>query len=320
MRRLLAGLAVVTTVVALPSTAMADPAGPTSYETTVTGIEPATDAITVEMLGGDSFIELTVRPGVEVVVTGYRGEPYLRFGSDGTVSRNTLSESTYLNEDRYADAEVPASVDNDAEPTWEPVGEGGRYAWHDHRTHWMNPDPPPSATPGDTILEATVPLVVDGAPVVVSVRSTYVEPPSPWAASVGAVVGLVLVGGAGRMGGGGLRVAAIVLASAALTMGVWERLSMPAEAAASLLVVLLPVGALAFSGFARAPVVGMAVSISAAQLVAWAILRWGVLTQPILPTDAPWAMDRFVTAMVLTGALACLVAGVRLVAGPGDGE
>jgi hypothetical protein len=316
MSRLVAGVAVVGALLALPLPAAADPAGPTSYETTITDVEPPTDAISVRMLGGDAFVELTAAPGTDVVVMGYRGEPYLRFAPDGTVSRNLRSESTYLNEDRYADAEVPPEADNDAEPLWEEVGVGGRYAWHDHRTHWMNTEPPPSAEPGDTILEATVPLTVDGEAVVVAVRSTYVAPPGPWAASLGAVVGLVAAAAAVRIGPGGVRSTLIVVGVAAATVGIWERLSLPAEAAASALVFLLPGGAIAFAAIARPPVAAVATAASAAQLVAWAVLRWPVLTEPILPTNAPWALDRFVTAMVLTGAIGCLVAAVRSLVRP----
>ena len=107
---LIASVLVVATVVLGPGIALADPAGPTDYETTITSVERAVDGIELRMLGGDSFIELTV-DGREVVVTGYRGEPYLWFRADGIVSENRRSESTYLNEDRYGEAEIPAAAD-----------------------------------------------------------------------------------------------------------------------------------------------------------------------------------------------------------------
>ena len=297
---------VVATVVLGPGVALADPAGPTDYETTITSVEPALDGIELRMLGGDSFIELTV-DGREVVVTGYRGEPYLWFQADGIVSENRRSESTYLNEDRYGEAEIPADADPDAEPEWMEVASDGRYAWHDHRTHWMVTEPPPGAEPGDTVLEAVVPLVVDGEPVLVSVRSVYQEPPSPWAASVGGVIGLVLTATAVRLLGraAGTRLALFALGGAALVIGVWERFSMPPEAAASALVILLPAGTLLFAWMAKpdAPTQAYAGLLAAVSLLAWAVLRWEVLVRPILPTQAPWELDRLVVAAAATGAL-----------------
>lgn len=306
-------------VVVLPAVALADPAGPTDYRTEIVGVDPPVPDLGLAMLGGDSFLELTAPPGVEVAVVGYEGEPYLRFDPDGTVHQNLRSPSTYLNEDRFAETELPPEADAAAEPEWVQVADDGRYAWHDHRTHWMNPQPPPGAEPGDTILEAVVPLRIDGEAVLVTVRSEFVAPPGPWASSLGAVVGLVLAAGAVRAGSTAPRVALVVLATAALGVGLWERFSMPTEAAASPLVFLLPAGALLFALAARpgSPVAGIAAAASAVQLVGWSIVRWGVMVEPILPTDAPWALDRFVTGMVLAGGAWLLATSVRsVVRGP----
>ena len=81
--------------------AHADPAVPTDFATEVVGIEPATPSIDVGVVGGDSFVELTVEPGTDVVVLGYWGEPYLRFNSDGTVEENRRSPTVAENESRY---------------------------------------------------------------------------------------------------------------------------------------------------------------------------------------------------------------------------
>ena len=78
-----------------------------------------------------------------MVVEGYRGEPYLRFLPDGTVQVNRRSPAAYLNEDRFAQVEVPATRRPDARrragSRWR---ENGRYDWHDHRIHWMSKTPP----------------------------------------------------------------------------------------------------------------------------------------------------------------------------------
>ena len=198
--------------------ALADAAGPGDYRSEVTGIVPASEGVDAEIRGGDSFLELTVEPGHTVIVEGYSGEPYLRFLPDGTVERNRLSSATYLNDDRRADVTVPddaeAATRDGAEPDWESVANGGTYAWHDHRVHWMDDATPPVAR-GERLTGAydpwRVPIVVDGVPAEVQGTLTYERAvsPLPWA-------GLALVcGGAlawlGR--GRGLRLPAGVLAA-----------------------------------------------------------------------------------------------------------
>lgn len=320
MTRFAAVAVLAAVVLTVPAPALADPAGPTDYRTDILSVEPAVDGLEIRMLGGDSFMEVTAPSGSTILVTGYRGEPYLRFEPDGTVLENRRAPTTYLNIDRFGEVEVPPEATPTAEPDWTEVASDGRYAWHDHRTHWMNPDPPPGAEPGDTILEAVVPLLVDEVPVTVTVQSTWVDPPSPWASSLGFFVGLVGALTAVRLlrPEHMLRGSLLVASSGALAMGVWERVSMPPEAAATLLVVLLPVGGLLFGWFARAgsPIAGMAASFAAAHLLVWVGLRWQVLVEPILPTNAPWALDRFVTAFVAAVGAVVLVQSLRLVFAP----
>ncbi|MFV0258073.1 MAG: hypothetical protein ACK5PP_06455 [Acidimicrobiales bacterium] len=172
-------MAVMLLVLAPARPAAADPPGPTDYQTTVEAVDPDNPGIEITILGGDSFVELAAEPGVEVEVIGYEGEPYLHFWPDGTVMVNERSPSRWLNEDRYSDTEVPAEASATAEPAWQEVADGGVYAWHDHRAHWMVATHPPSAEPGDTVLEGVVPMVVDGTPVAVHVRSVLLPPPSP---------------------------------------------------------------------------------------------------------------------------------------------
>ena len=88
----------------------ADPAGPTDYRSEVVSVDPATADIEVEIIGGDSFVQLTAQPGTDVIVVGYRGEPYLWFRPDGTVAENRNAPTTYQNLSRYG-SEAPAGVD-----------------------------------------------------------------------------------------------------------------------------------------------------------------------------------------------------------------
>ena len=177
-----------------PGVAAADPAGPTDYLSEVVEIDPDSGGFEIEVIGGDSFVLLTVAEGVAVDVVGYSGEPYLRFLSDGTVEENRLAPSKYLNDDRYARDEVPEHADARAAPDWVVVARDGSYAWHDHRTHWMNEVPPPGRGPGDRVAEGVVPLLVDGAEVDISVVSVWQPPPSLWPVTGGFTTGLLLAG------------------------------------------------------------------------------------------------------------------------------
>jgi hypothetical protein len=109
-------------------------------------------------------IRLTNQTGEEVTVYGYRSEPYLRFESDGTVWSNVNSPTTYLNRQRYGDAEIPPAASPIADPDWQQLALGGSHTWWDHRAHWMSTDPPEPAVadPDSTHLISTfsIPLRV----------------------------------------------------------------------------------------------------------------------------------------------------------------
>jgi len=106
--------------------AAADPPGPTDYLSEVRSVVPETPSIDVAIVGGDSFFELGVDPGVEAIVLGYQGERYVWFRAGGAVFENQNSPAAYLNASRYGDQEVPASVSADAPPDWTQVATGGR--------------------------------------------------------------------------------------------------------------------------------------------------------------------------------------------------
>jgi hypothetical protein len=303
-RALLGGLLLVT---AAATPAAADPVAPGDFESRVTAIEPPTPALEARVLGGDSFMELRVQPGTTVVVLGYQGEPYLRFRPDGTVEQNMRSPTTFLNQDRYAGVEPPPQARPDAEPVWEEVAGGGTFAWHDHRIHWMSPVPPPVAR-GERVGGAydpwRVPLVVDGAPVHIEGTLLYAEAasPLPWAAL--ALVGSGALALLGRRAPLAAASGALTLVSAvAVALGRAEYQVNPPDADANLLLWLLPGVALAAAVIAlllgdRPPAVIAAVA-SVATLAGWGLLRIGVLTNPVLPTPVPEALDRAGVALAL---------------------
>lgn len=308
----------VATVLLDASPAAADPPGPTDYQTEVVSIDPPAD-IRMGVIGGDSFLEMTVVAPVDVVVLGYEGEPYLRFDADGSVYENLRSPARYLNEDRYGAREIPSDASADAEPEWERVDGDAHYAWHDHRAHWMNPSRPVGREPGDQILEAVVPIEVDGRPVAVTVQSTWLPAPSAWPAVLGGLVGAALVAmGLALTGGRYVGVPLALTAAAALVMGWLAYSSVPPEAGASLLLWALPATALviAVAGavmLARGPSFMGAALMAAGglELALWAWTRWDALVRAIVPSDAPDGLDRAVITAALVVGLGSLAIGAR---------
>lgn len=305
---LLAGAAVVGPV----GVAHADPAEPSDYRSTVTAVNPETPAIHVEIVGGDSFVQLTVDLGTEVVVTGYDGEPFLRFLADGTVEENDHAPTTHLSRSRFG-TEVPAGADASLPPAWERVGGAGRYSWHDHRAHWMSTQPPPNFERGDRIQEGIIALVVAGEPVEITVATDWVPAPSGAPLYIGAGAGgavLLLALMARR------RVAWSLLAAAtaATAAGWWQFSSLPSETGPLVVWWLLP--AVAVASALGALVLGARLSsyalvlLGSLELGAWAVLRADGAFKAVLPTDAPYWLDRGVLAGSVVVAVGVAVGGV----------
>lgn len=141
--------------------------GDPNYRSEIEAVRPGflADGLTFTVGNYDDFISLSNRSGSTVIVEGYRGEPYLRFLPDGRVEANTRSPAWFANRDRYGEGEVPDFADAEAAPRWKPVGEEGRFAWHDHRSHWMGKGVPPQVTDPSVRTEVfgySIPLEVDG--------------------------------------------------------------------------------------------------------------------------------------------------------------
>ncbi len=312
--------------------AAADPPRPTDFRTEVVAVDPPVSGLRVRLLGGDAFLEISVDRGHEVVVTGYRGEPFVRYLPDGTVEEDLASVSSRTSQTRYGSNLATEGGD---EPRWSVVARDGSWSWHDHRAHWMSPQDPPGRGPGDQVLEGVVPLTVDGRPVKVQLATWWVEPPPAGRNVAGfatglAVAALVLVAvrrlGARRAGaraGTSGAVAAVpvlgLAAAAALGIGIATRTGVPPEAAPSSLHWILPGLACATVAAAvamrrRGDLVASATLLGALSLLQWAWWRRAVLDKPVLPTGAPFALDRFVTAAVVpAAALVLAVAALVLV-------
>lgn len=314
-------------VVATAAPAAADPAGPTHYRSTILAVEgPGADAVDLEVLGGDSFLVLHVRPGTTVEVPGYEGEPYVRIGPDGTVEVNERSPARWLNDARYgeADVEVPQAAAAAAPPLWALVGRDGTYAWHDHRIHWMSPAVPshvdPTAAAPQPVMEWAVPLVVDGQEVVVRGELNWLPGPTPVVPVVlvvgllGAAVAVVLRRPAVARG------LTLVAAGAGLAVGTAQNIGLPPGADGEPATVVLPVlaaAAVGLGGWRRRRSAGPAGTLLTAAggvpVLVWAIVQAGALTRPIVPGPLPVGVVRVVVAAAIAAGVAALVAGGRTV-------
>lgn len=327
---LAAGMVLVTAVPAL-----ADPARPTHYQASVTGLAgpdgtPLADLpIDVSIIGGDAFVVLEVSPGATVEVPGYQQEPYLRIGADGIVEVNDRSPARWLNDARYGerDVDVPARADPEAPPVWEAVATGGTYAWHDHRVHVMSPALPPQIDPGagtvQPVWDTNVLLLVDGQPV--SAEVTLVWVPGPPAS----LAWLVVLGAAAAVTAlvwwrpVALVPAVLVAALASGVAGVAATWGLPpgsdVEAALTILpgLALLLLGAGVVVGRWR-PTVGVALRPAAGLPVAvWGLVQAGALVRPVVPGGLPIGVVRAVAVLGLAVGLAAAVdVGRRLLAPP----
>lgn len=304
------GSVVVLAAVILVGTAgpaLADPAVPTNYRSQVTNLDPDQEGLAIQVTGGDAFLMVAVAPGHVLDIPGYFGEPYLRIDADGLVWRNSHSPARYINTSRYGTV-IPDEADATAEPEWQQVGDGGRYAWHDHRTHWMSKDLPPTIS-GDRaqlIFPWEFEVVFDGEPVLVHGELVWFPSENPFGPLLIGLIGLVPLAFWRRghttliaihlaaMGCVALFVATIQFAATPVDRTFPSVLVVPALAipfaVASIALKAWPIR----SGAARL--------LSAIALAIWGVSSLDVLTAPVLPSALPTSVERSLVAMVLVSA------------------
>jgi hypothetical protein len=157
-RAALALTAALLAVALLPATASAHvgrvPPAATDYRARISALPPGLHARVVD---GDQAIWMRTKPSQRVIVTGFRGEPYLRFSRAG-VAVNTRSATWFLN--RVRPLLVPRGITSTTTPHWKKLTSAHRWTWHDGRLH----APALAAHPsGDAFLGRwVIPLVVDG--------------------------------------------------------------------------------------------------------------------------------------------------------------
>ena len=313
-------LAAVFLVVAMAGPAGADPAKPGDYRSIITSPDPP--HVHVQVIGGDSFLQVQVERGHELIVYAYastpggKGEPFLRIRADGGVDENQQSPFTFSIQSRYGTTQPPDNLDPSGPPQWKQVASDGAYAWHDHRIHWMSPTKKPGIEPGDVVQDWNVPMTVDGRTASVTGYVVLAHPIQSWPWYVIAGVAAVAIIVIGRGDSTFVAGVAMTLAAALATyVGEAEHRVVPTRAGGTLLVVLLPAVALVSGVVAVAlhrRAIGVIASLlSVATLAGWAIMHFAVLTKPILPTSANYDVDRFGTSLAIGAAIAAAVLAVR---------
>ena len=175
------------------------------YEISITGYSADPTGVELQVIELGDRVELRRTTASEVVVLGYEGEQYLRLDAEG-VWQNTNSPAYYLNADRFAAEQPPASVTPESPPAWERVSTGDTARWHDHRAHYMSLTPPDSvqADPDTAQLVHSdrIAMLIDGRAVAADVSVSWLPKPERmnWmiaASLLGALVTAALVLSAG---------------------------------------------------------------------------------------------------------------------------
>ncbi len=188
-------VAVLSSIALVPAAAQAHQGNP-NYRSVVERVSPRVAGVSLQVVNLDDSLELTNRSKQTVVMEGYDREPYVRIKPDGTVEVNQNSPALYLNEERDTYGEVPAGVSKDAEPRWKEVDKTGRFAWHDHRIHYMGEGRPPAvegATVRTKAYDWKVPFKVGTTPAVIDGSLFWVPTDEGGGASVLAFAGLGLL-------------------------------------------------------------------------------------------------------------------------------
>jgi hypothetical protein len=164
-----------------PAGASADPARPGNTESIVESVEPSTDSVRIDIVGGDAFVRLRVERGHSAELRGYYDEPYVRVADDGTVSVNEASDTFRISKSRYGAGTTindggSASIDE----SWVVASTNGTYLWHDHRVHWMSPMPPQAIDGRGLVQQWSIPITVDGRATLVTGSLYLRDAPGSW--------------------------------------------------------------------------------------------------------------------------------------------
>jgi hypothetical protein len=203
LKRVLLAAALLAAVLLPPGAEAHYGTGKKGYRSRILAVKPHEAGLQLKILYGDDQVWLDNKTGKTIVIRGYGGEPYLRFGRDG-ISINGNSPAVYLNQDRYAKTAVPKSASAQAKPNWEKLAGGEVWAWHDHRIHYMSPTPPKAIqeTPRRPhhLFNWKVPATANGKSFFITGSLDYKPPPQQDGFPVGLAIALATLIAVGMVG------------------------------------------------------------------------------------------------------------------------
>jgi len=314
LRRLLVGFTTILVVTIVPyASAGAIALEPTNWQSQLISVDPPTEGVRLEVLGGDTAIRVSAKPGVSVIIRGYQDEPYLRIDEDGTVWENNRAPSTALNRSRFGASATDLNADANAEPEWVKIGASGAAVWHDHRVHPM---------PGvSSDLDWRIVLTVDETTVNFDGKLAKLpshNPVAEIAIGVLTLIGVIIV--SRRTPLRSAAVTALVAAGLALVISVGEWVATPSGLSHRWLPTLLAAGAAALGVAAVAlfhrPNTTLRLSLLMASIAlsaGWVIIQFPSITAAIVP--GPFAMPLTRFAIAITAGLVVGAAGTAVMSG-----
>ena len=188
------------TLALLAPSAFAHGGGSVNYISTVRSA-PHAAGVSATVQDRDDRLEVRNRGDSTVTIYGYDREPYARIQPGGRVQVNQRSPALYLNEDRYAQVDVPDKASARAAPVWKTLDQTGAFDWHDHRIHWMGKGRPGKVTDPDRrtkVFDWRVPVRVGGRPAAIAGDLFWVpKPGGSFPLAAGVALAAVILGGAG---------------------------------------------------------------------------------------------------------------------------
>ena len=237
-------------------------AQPTNYRTTVAGLAPAVPGVRVRVLEAGDKLELTNRTAQEILVLGYRSEPFLRVGPSGVLV-NRSAPTVAANQPGWEGDPTAPPGDPAAAPDWRRVSDQPIAVWHDHRSHWHGEKDPAAVQQAAAASQVVmpnwqVPLRVGSRPATLTGSVAWVPGPPAWPWLLLAVLLCVAVVVTARTASCRqallAAVAAVVLADLLHAVGAWLGTAGPLPAAVAgsgLSMAAWGIGGLAIAKLAR---------------------------------------------------------------------
>lgn len=292
---------------------------PTNYRAAVTAIRPAVPTVAVAVGIGGQWVRVATQGAGQIIVLGYRGEPFLRL-SEHRVQINELSSTAAEiglvrgGPDIPATPDIPAGIPA-AEPRWVTKRDSDQVTWTDAR---LATPPQPAGASGTWEL----PLIVDGQQVTVLGTMDWVPspPPWPWVAALGlltaAIAALGWVRNWHRPMAGVVVIGVLAFVLHLLGTGLAPHQSGPVIAWAGIGAIAaftLVIGAVTVvSAVRRRQSATDRVVMTGIMVLLLAATDFSGLWNSQLPFAGPAALDRSLIVLTYATALGLLVAGARL--------